>query len=262
MKRHVAGHPIPQQLDELGDRAFSFYPPIVNVEHNEWVFARGTWSEILVRNPKLDVEVWIPRGYLGEISHVEEPIMIVGLRKELEFKGGGVWPYERRLVEMPRAGVAPRPARTSGPEPTAPSALTLGSGAERRLSVFILATLGAAILATFLVITFLRKGESGENIRLRPVLQSELGFTGASDYHDVVRKLGPPDSDRWLAGAGERQYRALGYERLNATVILMGADRDKVVYIGAKDRDWKNVDSVALPEGRNTDSILRSLKKF
>jgi hypothetical protein len=258
----MAGHPVPQQLDELGDRTFSFYPPIVNVEHNEWVFVRGTWSEILVRNPKLTVEIWIPRGYLGEISHVEEPVMIVGLRKELEFKGGGVWPYERRLVEMPRAGVAPRPAGSPGHEPTPPSALTLGSGAERRLGVFILTALGVAILATFLVILFLRKGESGGNVELRPILQSELGFTAATDYHDVVRRLGAPNADRWLAGAGERQYRALTYDRLNVTVILMGADREKAFYIGAKDRDWKNVHSVALPDGRNTDSILRSLKRF
>ena len=29
--------------------------------------------------------------------------MIVGLLKELEFKAGKVWPYERRVIEMPRA---------------------------------------------------------------------------------------------------------------------------------------------------------------
>lgn len=253
---------MPQQLDELGERTFSFYPPIVNVEHNEWLFARGTWSEILVRNPKLNVELWIPRAYLGDISHVEEPVMIVGLRKELEFKGGGVWPYERRLVEMRSAGPAHRPPGSSGPEPTPPRGQALGSGAERRLSLFILATLGTALLATFLVITFLRKSESGENVRLQPVLQSELGVGAGNDYHDVVRKLGTPDADRWLEGTGERQYRGLTYNRLNVTVILMGAERDQALYIGAKDKDWKNVHSIPLPDGRNTDSILRSLKKF
>src|SRR4029077_10705415 len=107
-------------LEHLGNRPFSFYPPILNIEHNEWLFRRGTWSEILVLNSRSDLEVWIPRRFLGEISQIEDPVVIVGLVKELEYKAGAVWPQQRRVIEMPVAvGERPRtPAQpTESPAP-------------------------------------------------------------------------------------------------------------------------------------------------
>ena len=88
----MASSPTPPALDELGSRRFSFYPPIVNIDHNEWEMRKGSWSEVLVHNPKMDLELWIPRAWLGEISKIDEPVMIVGLRRELEYKGGSLWP--------------------------------------------------------------------------------------------------------------------------------------------------------------------------
>src|SRR3982751_6626006 len=61
----MASPPIPPQLDHLITRPFSFYPPIIGVEHNEWLFRKATWSEILVVNCKTSNEVWIPRRFLG-----------------------------------------------------------------------------------------------------------------------------------------------------------------------------------------------------
>jgi len=101
-----------------------------------------------------------------------------------------------------------------------------------------------------------------ERVEYRGILQAELGLTVQSDYFDVVRKLGPPESDRWKAETGERQYRALSYPKQNLVVILMGADRKSVHYIGAKDNDWRTIHSVELPGGVKTDSILRSLTRF
>src|SRR5512141_2863581 len=99
----MSGPPIPPLHEPLVHRPFSFYPPILNIAHNEWRLRRSTWSELLVVNAKTGAEVWIPRRFLGEISRVDEPVMIVGLLKELEYKGGSVWPHERRVIEMPRA---------------------------------------------------------------------------------------------------------------------------------------------------------------
>src|SRR4029079_7979585 len=104
----MASPPIPPSLDHLATRPFSFYPPIVNVEHNEWLFRKANWNEILVLNAKSGVEVWIPRMFLGETSRVEDPVLIVGLLKELEYKMGAVWPYQRKIIEMPLA-VGDRP---------------------------------------------------------------------------------------------------------------------------------------------------------
>ena len=52
--------PMPPGFEQIGNRPFSFYPPVVNVEHNEWHYRKATWSEVLVVNAKTAVEVWIP----------------------------------------------------------------------------------------------------------------------------------------------------------------------------------------------------------
>src|SRR5580693_992417 len=119
----MASPPIPPLLGHLASRSFSFYPPIVNIEHNEWLFRRATWSEVQVMNTKSSTELWVPRRFVGEISLVGEPVMIVGLVKELEYKAGTVYPHVRRVIEMPRAvnDSVRRYART--PEPEGPASV-------------------------------------------------------------------------------------------------------------------------------------------
>src|SRR5689334_14226380 len=97
----MASPPIPPAFEPLLTRPFSFYPPIVGIEHNEWLFRKATWSEILVVNCKSSAEIWIPRRFMGEVSRIDDPVLIVGLNRELEFKAGTVWPYQRRVIEMP-----------------------------------------------------------------------------------------------------------------------------------------------------------------
>ena len=137
--------PIPPRLDELGDRLFSFYPPVIGVDHNEWSFLQSNWAEILVRNPKSGIEIWIPRSYVGEISKIEDPVMIVGLKKELEYKSGAVWPYKRRVIPMPANPVSASPR--SGPAPRTEflaSVLRLDGGAESGVTKAILIALVSA----------------------------------------------------------------------------------------------------------------------
>ena len=90
-------------LLELGQRRFSFYPPVVNIEHNEWTFRRATWTDVQVMNTKTRAEVWVPRRFVGEVSSVDAPFIIVGLLKELECKEDVLVPHVRRVIEMPRA---------------------------------------------------------------------------------------------------------------------------------------------------------------
>ena len=73
--------PMPPGFEQIGSRPFSFYPPVVNVEHNEWHYRKATWSEVLVVNAKTGLEVWIPRLYIGEFSRIDEPVVIVGLTR-------------------------------------------------------------------------------------------------------------------------------------------------------------------------------------
>jgi hypothetical protein len=75
----MSAPPTPPFIEQMSRRTFSFFPPILNVEHNEWRLRKTAWSEILVVNAKSDLEVWIPRRLLGDVSSVDEPVMIVGL---------------------------------------------------------------------------------------------------------------------------------------------------------------------------------------
>src|SRR6266699_3688837 len=113
--------PIPSPLEHLGVRPFSFYPAILNVEHNEWLFRKATWSEILVVNCKTGAEIWIPRRFVGEVSRIEDPVLIVGLVRELEYKTGAVWPFQRRVIEMPVAVGGGSAESSSAPDRNAPA---------------------------------------------------------------------------------------------------------------------------------------------
>ena len=132
-------------LDNLGDRSFSFYPAILNFEHNEWRMGRGTWSEILVVNAKTGQEVWIPRRLVGEVVRVDAPVVIVGLRKELEYKAGAVWPRDRRLLAMPRMGGAPAGAGRTPDAPPRSGAEGPAPGAEAKIGRLIGGALALAI---------------------------------------------------------------------------------------------------------------------
>jgi len=253
---------LPPPFDETGDRAFSFFPPILGIEHNEWRAQQATWSEILVANTKSDQTVWVPRRYIGELSRVDEPVMIVGLKKELEHKAGGVWPHEKRVLTMPPISTAPVALR---PEPVAargPVNLRMDSGAESRIGRMILVSLVVAVGLLALVVAFYRGRTSGEQVEFHGVLQAELGLSPQDDYFAVVRKLGTPGEDRWRSDQGELQFRGLKYPDRQVTVILMGADRNNARYIGSVNREGLVVDSVDMPGGVNAAAMIRRLPKF
>ena len=251
--------PEPSTLEELGARPFSFFPPLLGVEHNEWTFRKSTWSEILVHNTKNNKEIWIPRRFVGEVSEIDQPVMIVGLKRELELRGGAVWPHERRLVEMPKAPTAARPS--SEPVPSPPPhhlSVKLEGRAESRIGRMMLIAIGLGLLACVVVVLFLREGGPANRVEYNPVLQSDLGFTQNDDYYTVVNRLGKPEEDRWRSEQGELQYRLLGYPQRGIYVVLMGPDRKDIHYIGALDRNWRVIHSV----DNNKEAMLRRLKRF
>ncbi len=266
----MASTPVPPHIDDLGDQLFSFFPPIVNIEHNQWNFLQGNWSEILVRNVKSNTEVWIPRGYLGEFSKVDEPVMILGLKRELEYKSGSIWPFVRRVLPMPASSTVsrrePEPKQATKSASGIAEAVSMlrssGSGTESGIGKMIGIALLIGIAITVTGIAVLRLRSTGGTVEYRAVIQAELGFSAQSDYFDVVRKLGPPDKDHWRSDTGERQYRALHYPKSDLIIILMGADRESARYIGAKDGQWRNIHTVEMSGGMKTDSMLRALKRF
>ena len=262
----MAVPPAPPPLEQVGPRPFSFYPPIGNLEHNEWLYQRATWSEVLVRNTKTAEEIWVPRRYLGEISRIDEPVMIVGLTKELEYRAGALWPAVRRVIEMPVAvNETPRPAQSQtedSPRPAPVVGIRLENTAESRIWKLVLGGMAAGVVACVLVVSLYRGEIIGNRVVYAPVLQSDLPLNARDDYYAVVRLLGIPQEDRWKSDTGEFQYRLLAYPNLGYSVILMGTDRKDAHYIGAMDKNWNPVHTVQLPNHVNSYSMLRQLKRF
>jgi hypothetical protein len=151
----MPGPPIPASFESLGRRPFSFYPPIVNVEHNEWILRSANWTDFHVMNTKTKDELCVPRRFVGEGALVEEPVMIIGLVKELEYREreGLVLPHVRRVIEMPRAVNASAPGPAIGPPRIAP-VVGIRIEAEPRSKVWrlLFAACAAAVLICVAVV--------------------------------------------------------------------------------------------------------------
>ncbi len=260
----MAAPPIPPSLEHLAERPFSFYPAILNIEHNEWLFLQASWSEVLVVNCKTKAEIWIPRRYIGEVSTVEDPVSIVGLNLQLEYKGGTLWPHQRRVLKMPAAPVDANRGAT-GEEPPEPKGImgTRFDASDKRILNLIGGVIVVMLIAYILVVNW---NQIGDPQQKRVVFTSKdqtfLEFTPRDDYYQVVQKLGQPATDRWQSETGALQYRALGYPERHYTVILMGSDRQSARYIGALDDQWIPIHTVNLRTGGNTGPLLRALKRF
>jgi hypothetical protein len=158
----VAAPLIPTPLDQIGRRPFLFYPAIVGIEHNEWILRRVSSSEVQVINTKTSEELWIPRRFLGEVSLIEDPFIIAGLVKELEYKDGAVAPHKRRVIEMPRAVNGPLVTATARPSAPAKLAPVIGIRVEsgpssrtgRRLLTWIVASILACVILAEALIVF------------------------------------------------------------------------------------------------------------
>jgi hypothetical protein len=263
----MASPPIPPLLEHLAARPFSFYPPILNIEHNEWRYRKETWSEILVVNWKTGEDIWIPRRFIGEVSRINDPVLIVGLTRELEYKAGTVWPYHRRILQMPvtagtRPDNSPAPAAEPVRDTPAPVVGIRLEPSDRRMFKLVAVALSAAIALCVLALNFNRLTDfRRRNIVFTAADQGFLDLSARDTYAAVVDKLGPPAREA-SQEVGTIHYRTLAYPDRRYTVILMGGDRDSAHYIGAMDDHWRPLHSVDLRSGGTTLSLLRDLKRF
>jgi len=255
--------PIPPPLDHLGARPFSFYPAIVNIEHNEWLFRKATWSEIQVYNVKTHEELWIPRRFLGEISLIEDPVVIVGLVKELEYKGGAVAPHQRRVIEMPVAvGDRPHSQPTPRLEPAPVVGIRLEPGTETRVGRLILGTILVGVIGTLAVVMATREGPLRPRIVYTNRDNAFLELTARDTYYTIAGKLGQAAQEHSSIRAGNIEFQSLWYPERGYYLVLMGAEHGSLRYIGAMDKDWNVVHYVSLPDGVSTAPMLRGLRKF
>jgi len=264
----MAVPPIPPPLAQLGRRRFSFYPALLNTGHNEWVYRSATWSDVLVRNTKTNEEVSVPRRYLGEISRVDAPVMIVGLLAELEYRAGVVWPVERRVIEMPRAvNDAPRPRLARSAAARAPVVgIRLESARTSRVGKLAVGGVALGVAGCVLAISLFRGGIIATRAFYAPSIQANLPFSSQDDRSAVVREWGEPASERWSSG-GESQFELLAYPHRRLYLILVAQDPGTARYIGshyigAMDWNWHPVHVVDLAGYGSSYRLLRRLPRF
>jgi hypothetical protein len=238
--------PLPTPLQHLGGRRFSFYPPIRNLEPNEWLYRRATWSECVVANARSGEEVWVPRIFLGEVSRVDEPVMIVALSRELEFRRGVIIPRERHVIQFP----APLPsamhddgvvthsvARSAHPAPVINIRLETKPESRSMKWLGVAAVLGAVACSII-------AGVSRQSPQRGDVYRGYRAFLqlGPDDnYVSTIRKLGLPGRTSTAEASGHA-YRALAYPSRHYSVILMGASQDQARYVGTVDQYGRVLD--------------------
>ncbi len=261
----MSAPPVPPFFEPFGRRPFAFFPAIQNVAHNKWFYRKSTWSEVLVENTRTHEEIWIPRRYLGELSRVDEPVMMVGLMLELELHAGRILPAERRVIEMPLAvneGPRPRIQRPPAQGPAAVVGIRVESPAQSRMARFILGGISLGIVGCVLLVSFYRGGVLGNRIVYGLVTRSDLALASLDNYDSIVWRLGRPAEERWQSTGSGLQHGLLGYPRRGLYIILRGHDRSDAHYIGALDRNWNPVHSVELPGQGSSYWLLRALPRF
>lgn len=267
----MQGPNLPPPFDDIGRRRFSFYPSITNAEPNEWLLRNANWSEVQVVNSRTRQEIWIPRQYVGCISETDDPLLIVDLTKELEFREGAVWPRVKRVIEMPLAangnsdgvGLKPWLRQATGERKTPAPVIGIrleraASSKKGRIAAYF--GVGAALLSLLVVVVF-RDWVFAPHVTAAPVSEARLGLTSSDDYAAVVRRLGQPTGDTWHPGE-PLPFRALTYQQRNLTVILTGPDREHLHYAGAVDSRWQVIDRAKPLQDRRNSAALANLPAF
>jgi len=118
---------------------------------------------------------------------------------------------------------------------------------------------GSLVAISIVAIAFTHVGEFRQkNVVFVGSDRSYASLNGHDDYAAVVEKLGALPGTDHLQETGTILYRALGYPDRRYTVILMGADKNTMTYIGTMDQNWRAIQSV----NTHTDALLRGLKRF
>jgi hypothetical protein len=259
----MPGPSIPPPIAQLGARSFSFYPAILNIQHNEWVYQSATWSEVLVRNTGSNETISIPRRYVGDISRVEAPVMIVGLIVELEYREGAICPAKRRVIEMPLAVnesfPRPAPVRT---EPAPVIGIRLEDGPRFQIPRVVLGGVAVGVAGCVLAVSLFRGGLIGSRVFYTPALEQDLGLSASDDFRSVVSALGTPSREAWQSDARGRAFHLLWYPRHRVYIVLMGQTPAEPRYIGTLDHNWRPIQTVALAGQGSTRPLLASLRRF
>lgn len=249
---------LPGLLGLTAGRSFSLYPPILGIAHNEWRFRRASWSEFVIVNTHSGEEACIPRSFVGDVS-ANAPMVIVGLKREMEWRDGMAVPYRRPVIELPIAvnGFAPAPSREARPSRPAPVvSIRLESRPPvktgRKAVVFVM--LGFVASA---VLTDWPDRVRGRIDAMRVSRTLQQLKTG-DDYATVVARLGSPAAQRTYVETGGLVMRSLDYPGKHLTVVLEGQTEAEARYVGSLDEQGRIFGAVRVSDAE----MLRSMPRF
>jgi hypothetical protein len=249
--------PLPTPLQHLGGRRFSFYPPIRNLQPNEWLYRRATWSECIVMNARSGEEVCIPRMFLGDVSGVDEAVMIVGLNRELEWRAGAIIPQERRVIELPVA-VNDSPRAVSAGTHLAPVInIRLEPKPEVRAWKWIGVAFVLGAVATTIVANMAWQSQPLQRGDLFRTYRPWLQLSADDNYASTVHRMGTPSAVH-ITQSEDAVFQSLVYGARRYSVVLMGRDRESARYIGTIDSRGHVLDAVRLANGSNSETLLHS----
>jgi hypothetical protein len=257
---------MPSLLDEVGRRRFAFYPSILNAEPNEWMVTGASWSDVQVVNTRTGNRLSVPRQYIGAIPHADDPILIVGLTKALEYREGAVWPRVKRIIEMPlAANDSGNPFRMEYRRPSGPApvvGIKLENNPDSRTGRILVGVGISAVVMSMLAVGVFSGWISTGHAGIRASWQASPGFTAQDDYASIVRRLGPPAGERWLSGSNHTEFRALAYPGQKITIILMSERGEDAHYLATMNADWHVLHSVPAQNHSNSQALLRSLPRY
>lgn len=226
--------PLPTPLQNLGGRRFSFYPPIRNIEPNDWMYRRSTWSESVVVNMRSGEEICVPRMFIGEVSSVDDPVVIVGLTRELEWNQGVVVPHQRRVIELPVAVNDGRPSPTRPSRPAQVVNIRLEPKREIPAGKWFGVVFALGAVAFTILTSVARQSQTHFRTDLFRASQPYQQFGPGDDYFSVVAVLGKPAEERSVTANG-RTYLLLKYPGRRFSIVLTGSTPAASRYAGAVD---------------------------
>jgi hypothetical protein len=254
---------LPGLLGLTAGRSFSLYPPILGIVHNEWRFRRASWSEFVIVNTHSGEEACIPRSFVGDVS-ANAPMVIVGLKREMEWRDGIAVPYRRPVVELPIAvnGFAPaasreaREARPSRPAPVVSIRLESRPPVKtgRKAVVFVMLGVVASAVVAGVRLPDQVRGRI-DAMRVGRTLQQ---LRPGDDYATVVARLGSPAAQRTYVETGGLVMRSLDYPSRHLTVVLKGQTEAEARYVGSLDEQGRIFGAVRVSDAE----MLRSIPRF
>ena len=209
-------------------------------------------------NARSGEEVCIPRMFLGEVSGVEEAVMIVGLNRELEWREGAIIPQERRVIELPVAVNDSRHTAASSGAHLAPVInIRLEPKPEGRAWKWLGVAFVLGAVATTIVANIAWQSQPRQRPDLFRTYRPWLELNANDDYVSTIHRMGTPSAVR-ITRSGDAVFQSLVYEARRYSVILAGRDKESARYVGTIDTRGHVLDAVRLTNGLTSESLLHS----